>query len=92
MAKVKNASQWGSAKARERYPCGGMVKRDVGGKVEPLRIPLTDISDRLDRLKSAGILNTEAATDFTAARMKRLGLDPEKYVGRPARYQRGGKK
>lgn len=26
MKKPQNASQWGSAKARERYPCGGMVK------------------------------------------------------------------
>lgn len=33
MAKIKNASQWGSAKARERYPCGGMVKKADGGGI-----------------------------------------------------------
>lgn len=79
---VQNTSKWGRATAAKRYA--------EGGEVVALPFSPTKTADALSRLEKAKILNKDAAKDFTASRIKSWGLDPQKYVGRDAKYRKGG--
>ncbi len=82
---AKNTADWGRDTARKRY--------DSGGTVEPLRISPEEMTTRFQRMQDRGILNNDTASDFAAARMRRLGKEDNwiKGGGKPARYSKGGK-
>lgn len=63
---------------------------DAGGNVEPMRMSEQQMADAMRRLHEAGMLNKSAAGDFAAARLKRLGIDPQKTIGVTPKYQFGG--
>lgn len=73
---------------------GGRIgmKRADGGNVEPISFGAEKTADALSRLNAAGELkDKDRAGDFAAAKLSRMGIDPEAAIGRSAKYAKGGK-
>lgn len=68
------------------------LKRAEGGNVEPIPFSLAKTGDAMSRLEKAGELEgkSDRAGDFAAAKLQRLGMDPQAMIGRSAKYKSGG--